>query len=114
MAVVKEGVKEGYDFDPSAVIARASQRGVDIQSAFRELTTEQREAKASDAREKEIEQAYEKGRREAQSKFPSPERLRASGPSIFDSLGESAPVDRRSRVNGAVKEFIAAGGDLTA
>lgn len=114
MAVTREGLKEGFDFDPSAVIARASARGVDVQTAFRELTADQREAKANAEREKEIEKAREEGRREAQSRYPSPERLRPSGPTIFDSLN-AAPVstDRRERVNEAVKEFIATGGDLS-
>jgi hypothetical protein len=112
-AVLREAAKEGFDVDTDAVMAHSSRRGVDLRTAYRELTQEQREAKAETMLEKKLEEAREEGRRSALSKFPSPERLRPSGPSVFDHLNASnAPVERNSRVNEAVKEFIDTGGTL--
>lgn len=112
LTVLKEGVKEGYEFDPAAVISHAHQNGVDLKSAFKALTADQREKKDAEKFSKELEKAREEGRREALSKFPSPERMKPSGPTIFDHLSSApdAATNRNARINDAVKEFIETGG----
>lgn len=98
-------MKEGYEVDPRQIVDFAAQNGVNPLYAFEVLTAEQRTKKQAAATEAEHTKWKEEGRREALSKLPSPEHIRASGPTNFDSI-TATPMSSRERVDSAVKEFM--------
>lgn len=110
IAVTKEAVKGGYDFDASALMTYASQNGVDLKTAFQTLTFDQREKKLAEEKEKELEkvraEAREEGRREAFSKIPSPERMGPVAPTPVDAVLAGKVPSQGDRVNNAVKAFM--------
>lgn len=102
-------IKEGYKVNPKDVFEYSMKNGVALPLAFDALTKDERSAKEAKAREDEIAKAREEGRREALSKFPTPDLLRGSGPSLVERLN-NAPADRQSRVDSAVAEYLATAG----
>lgn len=110
--VMYRSLSEGYKVNPKEVIKYALDNRVDPNRAFDELTADERMARSQKSREDEIKKAREEGRREAMSKFPTPDVHRPSGPSVVDTLQDVnyKPQSQRERVNDAVKEFLATGG----
>lgn len=110
--VMYKSISEGYKVNPKDVIKYALENKVDPNRAFEELTADERRSREEKRLKEELQKAREEGRREAMSKFPTPDMHRPSGPSVVDSLQDpnfKAP-SQRDRVNEAVKEFLATGG----
>ncbi len=109
--IAYKSMKENMDVSPSQVIKYSMDNNVDPVRAYDALTYEERERRATKAREEELTKAREQGRREALSKFPSPDNIRPNGPSIIDTLraGATAPSTSRDRVSAAVAEFMEMG-----
>ncbi len=112
--IVKEGLKENFEFDPQAVIDLASRKNVDLKSAFNELVADQRAERVEKKQEEALAKAKEEGRREALSKIHSPERLSPSAPTPADGLfsGAQAP-SQVTRVSNAAKAWLETGGSVT-
>lgn len=106
--VMKDAIKNNFDIDPREVIKLSLQRGVEPYRAYLELTGEERQKRYEAERKKELEDAFEKGRRAAMTN--SPDHLQPSGPSVVDYLRDlnkeatKAP-DKDDRVAAALKEF---------
>lgn len=101
---LRDGLKNGYEFDPRQLIAVSMERSVPIQQAYEMVTFEERQKRFEKEREEAIEKAREDGRREALSQRGSPEYMKRSGPSILDTI--SKPQTQRERVEGAVAEYL--------
>lgn len=99
-------VKGNWNLNPGDVLDLALSKGVDLQSAFSELTAKERDERAKAEREKLIKDSREEGRREALKQTPSPDRLRPSGPTIVDSLQDKKIADPRNRIDGAVSAWL--------
>jgi hypothetical protein len=110
--VMYRSLSEGYKVNPKEVIKYALENRVDPNRAFEALTADEREARSAKRQEEDLKKAREEGRREAMSKFPTPDVHRPSGPSVVSNLQDPnfKPLSQRDRVNDAVKEFLASGG----
>lgn len=110
--VMYRSLSEGYKVNPKEVIKYALENKVDPNRAFEELTADERRTRDAKRQEEELKKAREEGRREAMSKFPTPDVHRPSGPSVVDNLQDPnyKPLSQRDRVNDAVKEFLSTGG----
>lgn len=110
--VMYRSLSEGYKVNPKEVIKYALENRVDPNTAFDRITEDERGARAAKSRDEDLKKAREEGRREAMSKFPTPDVHRPSGPSVIDTLQDPnyKPLSQRERVNDAVKEFMATGG----
>lgn len=110
--VMYRSLSEGYKVNPKEVIKYALDNRVDPNRAFEELTADERKGRETKRQDEELKKAREEGRREAMSKFPTPDVHRPSGPSVVDTLQDAnyKPLSQRERVNDAVKEFLATGG----
>lgn len=106
--VIQKSVKENYNIDPREVLNYAAENQINPIQAFETLTKVEREGRAVAASKLQEEKWKEEGRREALSKLPNPDRIRPSGPSIIDTLNnKDFASDPRSRVDAAVKDFLA-------
>ncbi len=105
---VQRAMKEGFDVDADQIVDLSIRTGANPEQAYYQLTFEQRAKREQEQREKDIKDAEERGRRKALTERPSPDHLRASGPSVVEQLrGKNSdfPTGRRDIVNAAVDEF---------
>lgn len=112
-AVLTEAQKEGLSFDSQALIKHASENGVDLKQAFKALTGSQREEREKKLHEEALEKAKEEGRREAMSKFHSPERIGPVSASPVDAVLSGKVPSREDRIGNAAKAWMEGGGNLT-
>ena len=71
--------KEGYDFDPDAILATAQRHGVPLEQAF-DLTTEQvRREREAKRQQEALDAAREAGRKEALTNMGTPDAPRPRG-----------------------------------
>lgn len=100
---------EGWKVSPDQVLNHSLANGIPLDDAFKALTKDEREGREKAEREKFGQDMYEKGRREAQSRGFSPERMGPSGPtgpSIVEQLrGKNAPT-RQDRINAAKQDWL--------
>lgn len=110
--VMYRSLSEGYKVNPKEVINYALKNKVDPNRAFEEITADERNGREATRQADELKKAREEGRREAMSKFSTPDVHRPSGPSVVDNLQnpDYKPQSQRDRVNDAVKEFLSTGG----
>lgn len=111
--VMYRSLSEGYKVNPKEVIKYALDNKVDPNRAFEALTADERESREAKRQAEAVQKAREEGRREAMSKFPTPDVHRPSGPSVVSNLQDPnfKSLSQRDRVNDAVKEFLATGGE---
>lgn len=105
--VTNKIVKEDWSIDAGTVLDTALAKGVDLQTAFNELTAEERDKRAAANIEKIKKDAKEEGRREALKQGPAPDRLKPSGPTIFDTL-KKPPTNASDRIGNAVNAWVEA------
>jgi hypothetical protein len=104
--VIQKAQKSGLDYDPAQLVEYSMKNGVDLQNAFEILTAEQRQNKMKADTESALAKAREEGRREALSQLPGPDRMLPSLPPAFQPAAPA--VDRRTRVDNAMKAFLEA------
>lgn len=107
-SVIQTSITEKFNIDPRAVLNYAAENQLNPIQAFEQMTAGERTRRAGESQKALEEKWKEEGRREALSKLPNPDRIRASGPTIVDTLSRTdfASSDPRTRVDAAVKDFL--------
>ncbi len=111
LEVAVRSVKEGYDIKPRELMEYAMKKRIDPETAYAEITADERMKRAEADMEKRLEKAKEEGRREAlKSQIASPDRLRTSSPAIWQQAFGAKPQERSGRLDAAVEAFMDAEG----
>lgn len=106
--VTAKVTREKWDVAPKAILSHALSKGVDLNSAFNELTSEERGKRFETDQAKLIKEAEDRGRREAMTSGRTPDNLRPGGPNIIETLRGSKPTDVRDRQSAAVSDWVEA------
>lgn len=114
-----DAAKENYSFDPVKIVEISTRTGVPLQKAFEEFTAPERQKRAEEVRQKELDEAREAGKREALSTRSSPDatsyRGFAESSAVLDHLFKTPdPTPGAAKPNAvlvdeAIKAFYEAG-----
>jgi hypothetical protein len=103
--VLAKATKEGWKVQPKELLNTALTRGIDMDTAFYELTSQERAQREEAALQQIEKDAYERGKREAQSSAP-PDSFRGAVPGTIDHLRKTSTATGPERVANAVKAYM--------